>query len=244
MKIFLASQGFISLRKKGVTTKRVIDEKNHFLDNLKNYINDYGLFVLVCNNPDDYERNDKSAALLSQAFERQLHKFKEVAVIDNRNADKAKEYLSMADFVFLCGGKLQCQIDFLKKINFKENINKDAVIVGASAGAMNLCEVGYNYPEDVSELGNEKWIKGLGYCDKVIIPHFKRFKGNMYCPKKINLLRKYYLPDSCSHEMFALKNGSYILLDGNGVTLYGKAYMIKNGKVKKICDKEKTLKLN
>lgn len=241
MKIFLNSQGFISVRKHGVKIASVIDEKNEFYSNLKKSIKNYGLFVLICNDPEDVERNDESALFIAQAFERQLTKFKNVVVLDSRNASKAKEYLNKADFVFLCGGKIECQADFLKQIKFKENINNDCVIVGVSAGAMNLCRIAYNYPEDITELNNPRWIDGLGYFNKIIIPHFKRFCGNMYHPKGVNPLIKFYIPDSMCHEFLALKNGSYILLDENGATLYGKSYLIKDGKVTRICkNKDKT----
>ncbi len=242
MKIFLNSQGFISIRKKGEKVGTVIDEKNHFLQNLKDSIKKYDLFVLVCNNPDEYERNDRSAFFIAQAFNRQLAKFKEVVVLDGRNEDKSKEYLSNADFVFLCGGKIECQNEFLKKIEFKKNINQNAVVVGVSAGAMNLCEFAYNYPEDITELNNKKWISGLGYSDKVIIPHFKRWKGNMYHPRHYNLLKKWFLPDSYEKEFLCLPNGSYVMIDERKETLYGKSYLIKNGAMQKICENEKSLR--
>lgn len=243
MKIFLNSQGFISVRKHGKKIAAIIDNKNSFLNNLKDCINSYGLFVFVCNEPEDFEHNDDSAFFIAQAFERQLTKFENVVVLDSRNVDKAQEYLSKADFVFLCGGKIECQINFLKRIKFNENINKDAVIVGVSAGAMNLCKIAYNYPEDITEIDNPKWIDGLGYFNEILIPHFKRFRGNMYHPKGINLLKKYYLPDSFDRELIGLPNGSYVLIDDANVTLYGKSYSIKDGRLKKICDNRECLSL-
>ena len=243
MKIFLNSQGFISVRKHGEKIAIIIDDKNSFLNNIKDSINSYGLFVFVCNDPQDFERNDKNAFFLNEAFKRQLNEFKEVVVLDNRNVKIAKGYLQKADFVYLCGGKIEYQKNFLKEIEFKNNLNKNCVVVGVSAGAMNLCEVAYNYPEDLSELDNEKWINGLGYFNKIIIPHFKRFKGNMYHPKHYNLLKKHYLPDSFNHKLLGLPNGSYILVDEGVSTLYGKSYSIENGKVKKICDNRECLSL-
>ena len=234
MKIFLNSQGFISVRKRGEKIATIIDEKNEFLSNLKNSIKKYDLFVLICNEPTDYDRNDRSAFFIAQAFERQLTKFKEIIVLDGRNEEKAKDYLKKADFVFLCGGKIECQNDFLRKIKFKDNINKDAVVVGVSAGAMNLCEIAYNYPEDISELGNKKWIDGLGYSERIIIPHYRKFNGNMYHPKHYNLKKKWFLPDSYKKELLALPNGSYVFKDESGKEkLFGKAYKILNGEVKK-----------
>lgn len=244
MIIFLNSQGFISVRKRGEKIATIIDKKNEFLDNLKMSIKKYDLMVWVCNNADEFERNDKSAFFMAEAFKKQLSPFKEVVVLDNRNIDDAKDLLSRADYVYLSGGKLECQIDFLTKINFKKNINKDCVVVGVSAGAMNMCEIGYNYPEDLTELENKKYIAGLGYYNKIIIPHFKKHKGNKYPPKHYNLLKKWYLPDSYEKEFLALPNDSYVLLDEQGARLFGKAFKIKDGKVKRICKNGQILKLN
>ena len=123
-------------------------------------------------------------------------------------------------------------------------MNGDCVVVGVSAGAMNLCKTAYNYPEDLTELDNKKYLDGFGYFDKIIIPHFKRFKGNKYPPKHYNLMKKWYLPDSYEKEFLALPNGSYVLFDERGKRLFGKAFVINKGKVKKICRNEQILKLD
>ena len=45
--------------------------------------------------------------------------------------------------------------------------------------------------------------------------------------------------DSMGHELIALNNGSYIVVDNGIETLYGEAYRILNGELKKICEDEK-----
>ena len=38
------------------------------------------------------------------------------------------------------------------------------------------------------------------------------------------------------HEIIALTDGSYILIDEKSNTLYGEAYILKDGKIKQICN--------
>ena len=45
------------------------------------------------------------------------------------------------------------------------------------------------------------------------------------------------------HEIIALNDGSYIVVDNGAETLYGEEYSIKNGEQKKICINEKWIQL-
>lgn len=238
MKLFLASEGFISIRENGVTIKREIDTANLFFDNLKKFIKKYDNFVFIPNNFDFDDINENSALGIAEAFVDKLSKFKSIVVLDKRNIKEAKSILENADFIFLQGGKLDEQYRFLKKVNFANIISKtNTVVVGKSAGAMNMCKACYNYPEegDVSAC-SKKWTKGLGFVDKIIIPHFNTQNGNQYCPSNMNLLTDIFIPDSFEKEFYALTNGSYILVEEGKETLFGECYLIKNGIIKKICE--------
>lgn len=244
MKLFLVSDSLISIRENGVTVGKIIDESNVFLLNLKKFIKKYDNFVFIPNAIDAVEQNEFSAKQLDDAFKKQLEGFKQTIVLDNRNKGQAKEILQKADFIFLQGGKLEEQNQFLKDINFVNIVPKtDAVVVGKSAGAMNMCNTVYWYPEEDDEVVTHKWLRGLGLVDLVIIPHFNLENGNQYCPEHSNLLEDYFKLDSFENEMYALKNGSYILVEGRNLTIYGECYLIKNGKVEKICEDNKTLQL-
>ncbi len=243
MKLFLVSDSFISVRENGVTVEKIIDESNAFLLNLKKFIRKYDNFVFIPNIFNAIEQNEFSAKQIDDAFQKQLKGFKQIVVLDNRNKMQAKEILQKADFIFLQGGKLEEQNKFLKEINFVNIVpNADAVVVGKSAGAMNMCKIVYWYPEEDDEVVTQKWLKGLGLVDLVLIPHFNLENGNQYCPEHSNLLEDYFKPDSFKYGLYALKNGSYILVEEK-YTLYGECYLIKNGKVEKICDDGSTLVL-
>ena len=179
-------------------------------------------------------------------FKKQVHNFDNYTVLDNRNKKQAKQILENADFIYITGGKIPAQNKFLKEINFSQcvNKNKDVVIAGVSAGAMNLCSIIYCYPEEDSEIGDKMWYTGLGFCDKIIIPHFDIKKGNTCFFGSFDVMKDYILPDSKGKTFFALTNTTYLEIDEKNFTLYGEAYTISNGIVTQICEDKKSVILN
>lgn len=49
--------------------------------------------------------------------------------------------------------------------------------------------------------------------------------------------------DSMGHEIIALNNGSFIVIDNGTEILYGEAYSIKNGEQRQICADDKWIQL-
>ena len=52
---------------------------------------------------------------------------------------------------------------------------------------------------------------------------------------RMRLIEDIAFADSVGHEIIALNDGSYIMLDDEKTTLYGEAYMIKDGQQTQIC---------
>lgn len=239
MKIFFASDSIISIREDGEKIGVSLDTANGFKDRILNLLSDAKNFVFICNESEYIEHNENSARFIFEELIRSGIPFKGYEVLDDRNKDNARDILSNADFVFLQGGIIATQLNFLKEIGFADIMkDSDAVVLGKSAGAMNLQDVVYNYPETNEDIGNPKWLDGLGYSKYMIIPHFNLDTGNEYCMGDFNLLQDYYIPDSIGHILYGIPNGSYIYLEGGIYTLYGEAYTILDGNVTKICDNE------
>ena len=244
MKLFLVSDSFIPIRGNGIKVGTEIDVSNNFLVNLEKQISRYDNFVFICNDPLAFEQNDTSAKKISVAFERQLKPFNNTVVLDNRTKKNSAIILKSADFVFIQGGKIPAQNQFLKNIDFANIIkNTNAVVVGRSAGAMNMAHKVYNYPEEDSEINEARWFSGLGLSDYIVIPHFNLKNGNEYCMGNFNLLTDYYLPTSKGNIFYALTNGSYILIDNKNAVVYGESYIIKDEQVTKICENNKNKNL-
>ena len=84
------------------------------------------------------------------------------------------------------------------------------------------------------EIVDKRWISGIGITNINIYPHFQELK-NIYWDGLRNF-EDILLPDSMGHEIIALTDGSYILIDEKSNTLYGEAYILKDGKIKQICN--------
>lgn len=79
----------------------------------------------------------------------------------------------------------------------------------------------------------ERWITGLGLTDINIFPHFQSLEGDFL--DGLRLIKDITYADSIGHEIIALNDGSYIMLEDGKATLYGEAYMIKDGQQRQIC---------
>lgn len=128
-----------------------------------------------------------------------------------------------------------CQLNFFNQINLKEILkNFDGLLIGISAGTMNLCKTVANFPEEECDLAEPRWLEGLGFYDKTVIPHFdgENLKYQIEC--EIDLVKDWILPMSFKEPFIGIPNDSYILIDGNKIKFYGNMYLIDAGKVSKI----------
>ncbi len=165
MKIILASS-FNNTAKdeNGKKYAVAIPDVNHFLTNLRKYTFKFDCVVMVANDPTDFETTDLYASLLFQSLKLSGLDFKTKVVFDNRNKDHAKEIFANADLIFLSGGEVDVQNKFFKNIEMGKLLRiSTGLIVGGSAGAMNLCKTVLCFPH---------FIKGVGFWNKIIVPHF------------------------------------------------------------------------
>ncbi|MEK7526698.1 MAG: Type 1 glutamine amidotransferase-like domain-containing protein [Patescibacteria group bacterium] len=224
MKIILASSfNNIAKTEDGKKYAVAISDDNQFLTNLKKYIPKFDSAVMVANDPTDFDTTDFYSDLLFQSLELSGLDFKTKVVFDNRNKDLAEEIFANADLIFLAGGKVDVQSVFFKDIKMAKLLRSNkALIVGGSAGAMNLCETVLNFPN---------FIKGIGLCDKIIVPHFdganKSYKrdGN---DEYDNLMAL-----SVNQELIGIDEHSYLLLTDKEVKPFGNIYRI----IDKICQR-------
>jgi peptidase E len=222
----------------GVRTPVVIPDNNNFVTNLKKHISAYNRVVIIANNQYDHETTDYRAGIINQSLEITGLDFKQSFVIDSRSKEMAREIIMDADLVMLCGGKIRCQLDLFNEIELKKLIdeNQSCVVMGGSAGAMNLCKTVCDFPEDQTDLdgrtNDERFYDGLGYHDEIIIPHFN---GDEYGLSEdgLDILNDYILPLSNGREFIAYPDDSYIMTDGTSPQYFGTFYTIRDGVIKK-----------
>ena len=110
------------------------------------------------------------------------------------------------------------------------------IVVAWSAGSMNCADTVYAGPELEGEAIDplyERWITGLGLTDINIFPHFQSLKDDYL--DGLRLIEDITYADSVGHEILAMNDGSYILLEDGKTTLYGEAYMIKDCQKWQMC---------
>ena len=245
MRLLLTSMGIGGIRENGVKVDAYINDKNAFVDVIKDNILATDTFVFIASDKMDWEHNDISCRLNVKALEKIGITFKNVVVLDYRNKDSVEDILSSADMVFLQGGDVVQQNRFLVELDIK-NVLKNtgcidrALIVGQSAGSMNLADIVYVYPDaDAMEVDYPKYVLGLGYTPARIIPHFNIDTGNNFGIPGIDLINNYFIPDSHNVSTIAILDGTYISVFDKNTTIHGEAYLVKNGNIIKINDDNK-----
>lgn len=163
---------------------------------------------------------------------------------DDRNPC-AIDALESIDVLILAGGHVPMQNKFMAQLRLRERL-KDfhGIVVAWSAGSMNCADTVYAGPELEGEAIDplyERWIRGLGLTDINIFPHFQSLKDDYL--DGLRLIEDITYADSVGHEIIALNDGSYIMLEDGKTTLYGEAYMIKDRQQWKICSDGESIPL-
>lgn len=242
MKCILTS--YIDLYDKDEAGNRIaknFGNNNKILDNIKKYVKKYENFLFVASNEFNNEVTDVYANVTFESFNMTLP-FENYYILDSRTENIADELIQKADLIFLCGGHVPTQNKFFRNINLKEKIkNTDALIIGVSAGAMNMADTVYCPPELEGEAIDPKFnkvYKGLGLTDINVFPHYDELKDDLV--DGIHVINEIVIPDSFTYDIYAINNGSYILIDDKN-NLYGEAYLIKDGKIEKINENDKVI---
>ena len=105
---------------------------------------------------------------------------------------------------------------------------------------MNSAENVYSppeYEEEVLDTNYNKYYQGLGLTHINIFPHYDEIKDEVIAGK--NTVNDIVLPDSYNRDIYALNNGSFILIDDK-TYLYGEIYLFRDGKIKKVCEDNKS----
>lgn len=236
MKAMLTSSLGGSSKVNGIRVPSVLIQNNGLLDNLKSIWKHNAKILIICADPTDYEKNDIVCSCLKEAFPMSVLSVSYIDKCDNRNLS-AVDDLKNIDVLILAGGHVPTQNRFMKQLRLKERLlDYNGIIVAWSAGSMNCADIVYAGPEFEGEAVDplyERWITGLGITDINIFPHFQRLKDDYL--DGLRLIEDITFEDSVGHEIIALNDGSYIMIDDEHTTLYGEAYLIKDRQQKQIC---------
>lgn len=200
--------------------------------------------MIISGSPEYYEKNNSVLFCLKGAFSLSNLGVSEILMCDERNKELI-ERLSEMDVLILTGGHVPTQNSFMKTIRLKERLQGwDGLLIAWSAGSMNCAETVYAGPElpgEAIDPNYQRWISGLGITKTNIFPHFEALRDEML--DGMRLIEDITYSDSIGHEIIALNNGSFIVVDNGMETLYGEAYSIKNGEQRQICTDGKWIRL-
>ena len=236
MKAMLTSSLGGAFKVNGVRVPDVLIQSNGLLDNLKSIWIPEARVLIVCGNPDNYGKNDGVLACLKEAFPMSGLSISSIAMCDDRNPELI-ESLENIDVLVLAGGHVPSQNRFMKQLRLKERLaDFGGIVVAWSAGSMNSAKVVYAGPELPGEAVDplyERWIPGLGITNVNIYPHFQKLREEYL--DGMRLIEDITFDDSVGHEILALNDGSYIMVEDGKTTLYGEAYSIKDRQLVQIC---------
>lgn len=236
MKAFLTSSLGGSSKVDGKRIPSVLLTDNGLLDKLKEVWIDNAKVMIICASPDDYEMNDSICECFKGAFPMSGLNISCMDKCDSRN-EEFIEKLEEMDVVLLAGGHVPTQNQFMKKLKLKERLmNFNGLIIAWSAGSMNCAANVYAAPELEGEATNpyyERWISGLGITEVNIFPHYQ-FLKNEYLDG-LRVMEDLVYVDSFQHEILAMNDGSYIVIEDGKEVLFGEAYLIKDGCKEQIC---------
>ena len=222
-----------------------IDPSNGFLDELRNVLPARLQAVFVCSDPDDHDITDLYAASTADCFKREGFFFTQFDVLDGRNDARAAELIAGADLVILSGGHVPTQNRYFTRLGLKDILHGyDGVIIGISAGTMNCADTVYAQPELDGEAIDphfRRYLKGLDLTDINVLPHYYDIKDLSL--DGLSVMEEIALPDSFTRPILVLPDGSYVLSKDGEETVHGEAWMIRNGVMERICEKNGACRL-
>ena len=223
----------------------IMDPQNGMIRRLKQDLPPYCRCLYICSSPDRRDLNCTFGADVFQIFAQEGMPFSHYAVLDGNNFYEAKKLVMESDLIVLAGGHVPTQNAFFHKIRLPEILrNYDGVVLGISAGSMNMAEIVYAQPEEAGESRPEykRFIPGLGLTNIQVLPHYQKAKD--YIVDGLHLYKEITYPDSMGKSFIALPDGSYIYQDETRQLLCGEGYSLCNGIMTQLAKREEIVELN
>jgi peptidase E len=178
--------------------------------------------VFVSAWPEDYARNDDDSDGMHEMFAERGMAFTRRYVIDRRtSAAEAVKQIRAADCIFLMGGDPVLQITLIRDLGLvPELLSSSAVILGVSAGSMNMGR----YAADVWE--TKKLYEGIGLTDIVMKGHYAEDAWFIPVLKELSM--------TC--PVVAMEDESAIFIKGDAFWKIGNIHWIDKGKTTMLTD--------
>ena len=215
---------------------------NGFLDRVKAELPERPFILLVSAAPDDVAFTDLVLKGMSDCISKSGIVSRKTVMLDRRNASEARDLVKKADWIILCGGHVPTQNRFINEIGLKGLLEGyKGVVMGCSAGSMNCADMVYSHPElpgEAVDPGYRRWLRGLGLTDINLIPHYHQVRNVILDGKR--LFEDVVFPDSHRHRFYTFPDGGYVMVKDGRSTLFGEAWEITGGGMRKVSEENKT----
>jgi len=204
---------------------------NGFADRLRAALPEYPSVTFVASSP---ERHDLTCRFGADAFTALANAGifpSQWTVLDGINAEDAPEIISASDLLIFAGGHVPTQAAFFRDISLDVLLQDyPGVIIGISAGSMNMAQTVYAQPEEPGEAVDPDYARffpGLDLTEVNVLPHYQKVKDDLV--DGLRLFEDITLPDSQGRCFFAIPDGSYFYQDDSCLLLCGESYLVRDG---------------
>lgn len=237
MHVFLTSSPFGDYRSTQPADFSGWNPANLFMDNIKKCWIPNANILYVAADPNNYELNDQISRDFQTKFKESELSFDCLEVCDYRYQIHGD--LQFYDVIVLGGGHVPTQNRFLHEINLPEEIQSfKGIVIGISAGSMNCARIVYAQPEEWGETNiphEKRFLPGLNVCEVNVLPHYNAVKNDII--DGYRLFEDVTFADSYGKHFIVLEDGSYIYVKENSPVLFGKGYLIHDGQMHVLCEK-------
>ena len=210
-----------------------------FLERVKSRLPEHPKVLLVSAAPDDSQNCTWVYDSTCECLRNSGILPASAVMLDRHNACDAVRLVNGADFIILCGGHVPTQNRFFREIGLRDILKSyDGVVLGCSAGSMNCADTVYSHPELPGESIDPSYtylLKGLGLTDINIVPHLEDIRDAWLDGRR--LLQDIIVPMSYGKRFYTFCDGVYIIEENGRRTLYGEAWVIENGDIRKISER-------
>lgn len=245
MKLFLTSSPIGIYRSDEPLNYIGFNPANGMVDALREFWPDNARCLLISAFHDEYEINDRMRDDYEHIVRDTGLSASCMDICDSRNGkEKAAELLSY-DFVILGGGHVPTENAFFRSIGLAESFTGfNGIVMGISAGTMNCARIVYAQPELPGEATDpyyERFIPGLGLTEYNLLPHYNAVKNDIL--DGMRLIEDIAFADSMGHTFYAVTDGGYLLQTEDMSEIRGEAYMIRDGRMSRVCTDGNVLRL-
>lgn len=155
--------------------------------------------------------------------------FDEYHFIDYRmQKEDARRFIQNASVIFLCGGYPVLQNNFLTEYELSDVIkNSNAVIMGASAGALNMAAKWLSL-NNTDEVETSAIYDGIGFDQFAYESHSQRDYATF--------VQGYMFPLSEEIDVYAAEQESAVRVKDGKIEIMGPVYLISQSKIQKLVE--------